>query len=136
MTPSRPPSRAALPRFVLLVTAGALALAGPGAASGQEVPPGATTAEVLEGAKDSDWRDLDPESTLYLTLAGSDGRVVIELAPDFAYGFVDGSLWLFQIRPFIRYGNSDVYAALSELDAGARANADREVRLADPMEGA
>jgi peptidylprolyl isomerase len=84
MTPSRPPSRAALPRFVLLVTAGALALAGPGAASGQEVPPGATTAEVLEGAKDSDWRDLDPESTLYLTLAGSDGRVVIELAPDFA----------------------------------------------------
>jgi hypothetical protein len=54
---------------------------------------------------------------------------------DIEYGFVGGRLWLFQIRPFIRYGNSDVYARLSELDAGARANADRPLRLADPLEG-
>ena len=41
-----------------------------------------TMAEVLEAAKPSDWRALDPERTLYLELAG--GRVVIELAPAFA----------------------------------------------------
>ncbi len=43
-------------------------------------PP--TTAEVLAAAKADDWRPLDPENTLYLELAG--GRVVIELAPQFA----------------------------------------------------
>ncbi len=50
---------------------------------------------------------------------------------DIEYGFTGGQLWLFQIRPFIRYRNSDTYARLGELDAGARANADRPVRLAD-----
>jgi peptidylprolyl isomerase len=96
MTPSRTLSRTVLLALVLLVAAGTLALAGTPAALGQkapapgqeapaaspEVPPGATTAEVLEGAKPSDWRDLDPENTLYLTLPA--GRVIIELAPDFA----------------------------------------------------
>jgi len=48
---------------------------------------------------------------------------------DMEYGFVDGRLWLFQIRPFVRYRNSDVYALLAELDAEALANADRPVRL-------
>ena len=38
--------------------------------------------EVLDASKPSDWRTLDPQNTLYLELAG--GRVVIELAPDFA----------------------------------------------------
>ncbi|MCX6554492.1 MAG: peptidylprolyl isomerase [Candidatus Aminicenantes bacterium] len=41
-----------------------------------------TMAEIVAAAKTEDWRDLDPESTLYLELAG--GRVVIELAPVFA----------------------------------------------------
>jgi peptidylprolyl isomerase len=39
-------------------------------------------ARVLADSKASDWRPLDPENTLYLDLAS--GRVVIELAPDFA----------------------------------------------------
>ena len=39
-------------------------------------------AEVLAKSKASDWRAPDPENTLYLELAS--GRVVIELAPDFA----------------------------------------------------
>lgn len=43
-------------------------------------PP--TTAEVLEMAQPSDWRQPDPEHTLYLELPA--GRVVIELAPRFA----------------------------------------------------
>ena len=43
-------------------------------------PP--TMAEVLAAAKATDWRPLDPENTLYVQLAT--GRVVIELAPQFA----------------------------------------------------
>ena len=39
-------------------------------------------ANVLAATTPADWRALDPENTLYMELAG--GRVVIELAPDFA----------------------------------------------------
>jgi peptidylprolyl isomerase len=51
------------------------------------IPGGNATAdptmdEVLAASKPSDWRPLDPENTLYLEL--SSGRVVMELAPDFA----------------------------------------------------
>ena len=42
----------------------------------------ATMAEVLASSKPSDWRPLDPENTLYIEFAA--GRVLIELAPDFA----------------------------------------------------
>jgi peptidylprolyl isomerase len=38
--------------------------------------------DVLDASTDADWRGLDPAHTLYLELAG--GRVVIELAPQFA----------------------------------------------------
>jgi acetyl esterase/lipase/cyclophilin family peptidyl-prolyl cis-trans isomerase len=41
-----------------------------------------TMAEVLGKSTSQDWRRLDPESTLYMDLAS--GRVIIELAPDFA----------------------------------------------------
>jgi len=43
-------------------------------------PP--TMADVLAASTDADWRLPDPRHTLYLELAS--GRVVIELAPDFA----------------------------------------------------
>jgi cyclophilin family peptidyl-prolyl cis-trans isomerase len=43
---------------------------------------GKTMADVLAASKPGDWRTLDPENTLYMELAG--GRVVIELAPEFA----------------------------------------------------
>jgi peptidylprolyl isomerase len=39
-------------------------------------------ADLLAASKPSDWRALDPENTLYLEL--SSGRVIIELAPNFA----------------------------------------------------
>jgi len=45
-------------------------------------PPPQTMQQVLDASKPSDWRRLDPATTLYLDLAS--GRVVIELAPDFA----------------------------------------------------
>jgi peptidylprolyl isomerase len=38
--------------------------------------------EILDASPKSDWRTLDPERTLYLQVPA--GRVVIELAPDFA----------------------------------------------------
>lgn len=42
----------------------------------------ATMQDVLKAAKPSDWRPLDPQNTLYLDM--EKGRVVIELAPEFA----------------------------------------------------
>jgi peptidylprolyl isomerase len=44
--------------------------------------PRRTTAEVIAAAGPGDWRALDPANTVYLQLAT--GRVVIELASDFA----------------------------------------------------
>ena len=60
----------------------ALGLLGIVAASGVAIAAGRTAAEVLEASKPSDWRKPDPENTLYMEIPG--GRVVIELAPDFA----------------------------------------------------
>ena len=57
-------------------------LAGIGASFGADPTNAPTMAQVLADSKPSDWRSLDPENTLYLDLAT--GRVVIELAPDFA----------------------------------------------------
>ncbi|MBC3875643.1 peptidylprolyl isomerase [Undibacterium flavidum] len=42
----------------------------------------ATMADVLKASQASDWRSLNPENTLYLEM--DKGRVVIELAPEFA----------------------------------------------------
>jgi peptidylprolyl isomerase len=44
--------------------------------------PVLSMAELLEQSPASDWRALDPENTLYLDLAA--GRIIIELAPDYA----------------------------------------------------
>lgn len=47
-------------------------------------PP--TLEGVLAASKPTDWRPLDPQNTLYMQLAS--GRVVIELAPQFAPAYV------------------------------------------------
>ncbi|NNF11915.1 MAG: hypothetical protein HKN72_01750 [Gemmatimonadetes bacterium] len=54
---------------------------------------------------------------------------------DMEFGFLDGRLWLFQVRPFIRFRNSAVYEALEALDAVALRNADLPVVLLEPLEG-
>lgn len=51
-------------------------------ASAEAPPPGRTMADVLAASKPADWRPLDPANMVYLELAA--GRVVIELAPQFA----------------------------------------------------
>jgi peptidylprolyl isomerase len=65
-------------RAIALVCA---AVATSSLAAGQTAPP-RTMADVLAASTPADWRPLDPQNTLYLQLAS--GRVVIELAPDFA----------------------------------------------------
>jgi len=64
--------------LALLVAAALPALA---VAADQASKP-KSTQELLDSSQASDWRTLDPASTLYLELAS--GRVVIELAPGFA----------------------------------------------------
>jgi peptidylprolyl isomerase len=65
---------------VVLATLGA----GHGNVAAAAEPPsrGPTMTDVLASAQPGDWRALDPERTLYLELPA--GRVVIELAPEFA----------------------------------------------------
>lgn len=52
-------------------------------------PAGKTASipEILAASKPEEWRTLDPENTLYMEFPqenGTTGRVIIELAPDFA----------------------------------------------------
>ncbi len=61
--------------------AAALALAA-GAAVAKETKELPTVADIVKESKPSDWRALDPENTLYMEIPA--GRVVIELAPEFA----------------------------------------------------
>lgn len=72
-------ARMAAPLLVGALLAGALA------AGAQTPSPDAkprSMQEILDGSKAADWRNLDPMRTLYMDLDA--GRVVIELAPEFA----------------------------------------------------
>ena len=51
-------------------------------ASAHSIAAGKTMADVLAASKPSDWRPVDPQNTMYMDLPK--GRVVIELAPQFA----------------------------------------------------
>jgi peptidylprolyl isomerase len=64
----------------LLAVCSMLGAVGMARAGEGDRPP--TMAEVLAASKASDWRPLDPANTLYVQLAT--GRVVVELAPQFA----------------------------------------------------
>jgi peptidylprolyl isomerase len=54
--------------------------------TGQPTKKPLTTAEVLADSTAADWRLIDPQSTLYMELPS--GRVIIELAPQFAPHYV------------------------------------------------
>ena len=75
-----PPARA-LPATLAVALATALVAAG-AAFAADEPPVPSSPAELLAASQPADWRTLDPENTLYMTLPA--GRVVIELAPAFA----------------------------------------------------
>src|ERR1700749_3697602 len=68
-------------RHAVMITM-ALTLLG-GAAHAADAPAKPlTSSDVIAASKSSDWHALDPQQTLYLDLPK--GRVVIELAPEFA----------------------------------------------------
>ncbi|GMV28723.1 MAG: hypothetical protein AMXMBFR59_08480 [Rhodanobacteraceae bacterium] len=67
---------------VWVMAAALVALAGSVAGAEQTPAKGRTMTEVLAASQASDWRRLDPEDTVYLDFAA--GRVLIELAPDYA----------------------------------------------------
>lgn len=69
-----------LPMLAALLAAPAAGAAEPVAVEAPERPK--TTQELLDASLPTDWRRPDPGNTLYMELDG--GRVVIELAPDFA----------------------------------------------------
>ncbi|QWP76328.1 peptidylprolyl isomerase [Lysobacter sp. K5869] len=68
-----------IPRTALLAASLLLAAASAGAAAPAK---GRTMQQVLDASQPADWRPLDPQNTVYLELER--GRVVIELAPQFA----------------------------------------------------
>lgn len=70
-----------LPRPPALCALALAALAG-APARAADAPAKPTVAELVQASRPADWRALDPDNTLYMELPG--GRVVIELAPDFA----------------------------------------------------
>ena len=76
-------------RLYLLASLVAASAAGwtAAAAEGEQAPKPLTAAQVLAASAPSDWRQLDPQNTLYVEL--STGRVVIELSPEFAPHHVD-----------------------------------------------
>jgi peptidylprolyl isomerase len=78
-----------LTRITLLALCSTLAAA---ARPEQSAPPKRTMADVLAASQPSDWRTVDPANTLYLELAA--GRVIIELAPQFAPNHVRNILQL------------------------------------------
>ncbi len=67
---------------VALATAASPACQAAEADDGAQAPKPVSSAEVLAASTPSDWRQLDPQNTVYVELAS--GRVVIELAPQFA----------------------------------------------------
>src|SRR3984893_3006931 len=81
-----------LPKFALTVVAiaclsEASAAARTGAPAPQDqVKKRLTSADLLAPSTPADWRPLDPQSTLYMELPA--GRVIIELAPQFAPHYV------------------------------------------------
>ena len=65
-----------------LVLALSVALASVSALAADEKPKVPSMQEILDASPKADWRTLDPDRTLYMQLPA--GRVIIELAPDFA----------------------------------------------------
>jgi len=52
---------------------------------------------------------------------------------DLEFGFADGKLWLFQVRPFIPYQSDQMFRALSRLDRSLEEGAATEVDLSSAL---
>lgn len=137
--------RAATLSLALLCAAGAAASASDpvGSGDGDALRP-RTTQELLDASTPADWRRPDPASTLYMELEG--GRVVIELAPDFApehvanirtlakEGFWDGlTIYRSQDNFVVQFGDITAEGEAPKPIGGARAALPAE--FSRPSEG-
>ena len=97
-------------KFLDLATLGPLMLLACAAAAAEDAPPRPVPvmSEVIAASGPADWRVPDPQDTLYLEL--DTGRVVIELAPDYAPRHVAN------IRALVRQGYFDGLAILRSQD--------------------
>lgn len=77
-------------------------------AHGAELAPKATVADVVKASRAAEWRVPDPDNTLYMEIPS--GRVVIELAPQFAPQHAAN------IRAMVREGYFDGLAILRSQD--------------------
>lgn len=111
----------------LTVLAGALAAA-IAAAGAAELAPKATLADVIKASRPSDWRPLDPASTMYMELPA--GRVVIEMAPVFAPEHVDN------IRTLVREHYFDGLAVIRSQDNWVVQWGDPDEKNPRPMKSA
>jgi peptidylprolyl isomerase len=150
---TRPASHtvAKLTAAALLAAAAQLhAAAAPGAASPAETAKKPlTSAQILAASSPSDWRPLDPHNTLYMELPA--GRVIIELAPQFAphnaanvealarEGYFDG-LWIMRAQDnyVVQWGDPDETKPIHNARRTLPAEFERPLRdltltrLADP----
>jgi peptidylprolyl isomerase len=96
------------PAWVACIVLAGVLLGAEAPAADTPSAPRRTAAEVIAAAGPGDWRTLDPENTVYLQLAT--GRVIIELAPDFAPQHAQN------IRTLIREGYFDGLAVIRSQD--------------------
>jgi len=100
-------------------------------------PPGA--AQILAASAPSDWRPLDPQQTLYLELPS--GRVIIELAPEFAprtvanvealarEGFYDGlTVFRAQDNYMVQWGDAEGRKPVGTAQRAVAAEFERPLR--------
>ncbi|HYD79087.1 MAG TPA: peptidylprolyl isomerase [Paucimonas sp.] len=66
----------------LLAAALTAAMAPPAASGGEVVKSRPTVGDIVKASKPADWRQLDPDNTLYIDLPA--GRIVVEMAPAYA----------------------------------------------------
>ncbi len=59
------------------------------------------------------------------------GRTNDRTVWDIEFGFVGGKLWLFQIRPFVRFRSSDLHERLGTLDRDVMRGGNRPISLED-----
>jgi peptidylprolyl isomerase len=107
----------------LVLLAAAAASAQPGAWRPRPVQGATEPAEIIANSAPSDWRAIDPENLLVMDLA--EGRVVIELAPEFAPVHVanmrrfaragwwnEATIYRVQDNYVAQWGNGDAEVAL------------------------
>jgi cyclophilin family peptidyl-prolyl cis-trans isomerase len=97
-------------------------------AAAAELAPKATLADVIKASKPSDWRQLDPQNTMYMELPA--GRVVVEMAPAFAPDHVDN------IRTMVRERYFDGLAVIRSQDNWVVQWGDPDEKNPRPMKSA